>query len=233
MTLLLWVSRMRKIFFVSLILISFAALCMLSVSMVGAVVALGPSPTPTYDPLVEPLLPANPTEFELGRNLYWHWCMTCHGDRGQGLTDEWRAVWVKDHQNCWSRGCHAGRNGDQGFPIPTVVPLIIGDGHLAQFAALQELSTYLKNTHPPQSPGILKDEEYHAIAVYVFTMNDRSLVPATPTPDLAPTPPPSATSVQQGSQPAAVPGQWFVIILLGLALVVFLGLLRASRGIKK
>jgi cytochrome c len=142
------------------------------------------SPTPTYDPLVEPPLPENPTEYELGRNLYWHWCMTCHGDVGQGLTDEFREIWVEDHQDCWGRGCHAGHPGDTGFPIPTVVPALVNDAHLRQFTCIQELSAFLKATHPPQSPGILKDEEYHAIALFVFTMNERPLIdfPVTHTP---------------------------------------------------
>jgi hypothetical protein len=134
------------------------------------------STTPTYDPLAEPPLPENPTEYELGRNLYWHWCMTCHGDKGQGLTDEFRGIWEQDHQDCWGRGCHAGHPGDTGFPIPTVVPALVSDAHLAGFASIQQLSDFLKATHPPQSPGILKDEEYHAIALFVFTMNERSLI---------------------------------------------------------
>jgi hypothetical protein len=149
------------------------------------------SPTPTYDPLVEPPLPENPTEIELGRNLYWHWCMTCHGDYGQGLTDEFRSIWVPDHQNCWGRGCHAGRPGDTGFRIPTIVPALVNDSHLAQFTSVQQLSNFLKATHPPQSPGILEDAEYHAIAIFVFTMNERSLinipVTDTPVPTLRPT----------------------------------------------
>ena len=71
------------------------------------------SPTPTYDPFAEPPLPQIvPPEYELGRNLYWHWCMTCHGDKGQGLTDEFRGIWPSEHQNCWVRGCHSGKGGD-------------------------------------------------------------------------------------------------------------------------
>jgi len=147
------------------------------------------SPTPTYDPLEEPPLPPNPTEYELGRNLYWHWCMTCHGDRGQGLTDEFRGIWEPEHQNCWGRGCHVGRVGDEGFPIPTVVPAVVNDTHLTQFMSVEQLSDYLEATHPPQSPGVLKSEEYHAIALFVFTLNGRSLVsvPRAATPAPAPT----------------------------------------------
>ena len=161
------------------------------------------STTPAYDPLAEPPLPENPTEYELGRNLYWHWCMTCHGDVGQGLTDEFRGIWEEDHQNCWGRGCHAGHQGDFGFPIPTVVPALVSDAHLRQFTCIQELSAFLKATHPPQSPGILKDEEYHAIALFVFTMNERPLidlpVTETPAPTLTATP---ASTPEPGSDPS-------------------------------
>ncbi|MGB8981817.1 MAG: hypothetical protein WCC12_08075, partial [Anaerolineales bacterium] len=108
-------------------------------------------------------------------------CMTCHGDRGQGLTDEFRGIWEPEHQNCWGRGCHAGRPGDEGFPIPTVVPALVNEHHLAGFSCLQALTDYLKATHPPQSPGVLKDEEYHAIALFVFTLNDRPLIEPLPT----------------------------------------------------
>jgi hypothetical protein len=156
------------------------------------------SPTPTYDPFVEPPLPTNPTEYELGRDVYWHWCMPCHGDRGQGLTDEFRGMWEPDHQNCWARGCHTGRREDQGFPIPTVVPALVGADHLTQFSSVQELADFLKATHPPQSPGILKDEEYHAIALFVFTMDGRlpvDITPAsTPTEILVPPQKPIASS---------------------------------------
>jgi mono/diheme cytochrome c family protein len=177
------------------------------------------SPTPTCDPLVEPPLPPNPTEYELGRNLYWHWCMTCHGDRGQGLTNEFRGIWDSEHQNCWARGCHSGRPGDPGFPIPTVVPALVNERHLARFSSQQELAGFLKATHPPQSPGILKDEEYQAIALFVFTMNGRAPgnTPVTDTP--APTPTPTLISYQE-SVPSSFPLS-VIIILAATATIVF------------
>jgi mono/diheme cytochrome c family protein len=146
------------------------------------------SATPTYDPLAEPPLPPNPTEYELGRNLYWHWCMTCHGDRGQGLTDEFRGIWPPDHQNCWGRGCHSGRRGETGFPIPTVVPALVDGNHLTRFSSEQELADFLEATHPPQNPGILKKEEYQAIALFVFAMNGRLPVSISPTDTATPSP---------------------------------------------
>ena len=147
----------------------------------------GASPTPTYDPLEEPLVPDNPTEYELGRNWYWHYCMPCHGDKGQGLTDEWRAVWEPDHQDCWGNGCHAGERIEDSFVIPTVVPPIVSSVKLARFASVHELYEYLKATHPPQNPGWLEEYQYRAIALYIFSENDRPLVESTLAQTTAPT----------------------------------------------
>ena len=177
------------------------------------------SRTPTYDPLVEPPLPKDPSDLELGRNLYWHWCMPCHGDRGQGLTDEFRAIWEPDHQNCWERGCHGGQGLEEGFSIPTVVPGIANETHLAHFATIQELSSYLEKTHPPQSPGSLENREYQTIALFVFTMNGRLLAeaPATavPVPIVAQTP-----SEQSNPRPFPVCSLIVIAMLLILAGIV-------------
>jgi len=186
------------------------------------------SPTPTYDPFAEPALPPDPTEYELGRNLYWHWCMPCHGDRGQGLTDEFRGIWPPDHQNCWGRGCHVGRREDTGFPIPTTVPGLVNENQLGHFSSLQELDDYLKATHPPQSPGILKSEEYHAIAVFVFTLNGRLLINTSST--ATPVTTPTATLVPaQKSTPSPYLLPVAAIALLALVFV----LIRGVRGQEK
>ncbi len=125
------------------------------------------------------MLPENPSQVDTGRHVYYYNCMPCHGDQGQGLTDEWRQVWEEDHRNCWDRGCHAGRKEDEGFPIPTVVPAIIEeqyDGHLAlaHFANSADLFRYLKTTHPPQNPGILSDDEYNALVAFLWQANLRN-----------------------------------------------------------
>jgi hypothetical protein len=145
-----------------------------------------PSPTPTTDPLAQPPLPSNPTELELGRYLYWRHCMPCHGDHGQGLTDEFRGLWVPDHQNCWARGCHSGKYASDSFPVPTYIPAVVEDDGLAHFESQQSLVAYLKATHPPQDPGFLEGEEYRQIALFVFWMNNRlpeeTAAPPSPTP---------------------------------------------------
>lgn len=145
-----------------------------SLSWPGTVMVMSQSPTPTPDRLAEPALPANPTQYEQGRHLYWLDCMPCHGDRGQGLTDEFRSLWVDDHQNCWGRGCHGGRSGDQGFPLPRTVPAIISSsGDLLPYATPEALYEYLRATHPPQHPGYLAEDEYWAITAYVLTESKR------------------------------------------------------------
>jgi mono/diheme cytochrome c family protein len=119
-------------------------------------------------------MPANPAPVERGHELYWRHCMACHGDRGQGLTDEWRAAWVPDHQDCWARGCHAGRPGDAGFPLPRTVPPVAGvAAALARFRTAGDLYDYLRRTQPPQQPGRLSDAEYRALGAYLLALNGR------------------------------------------------------------
>lgn len=131
-----------------------------------------PAATPTPDRLATPVMPSSPTPVDVGRGVYYTDCMPCHGDRGQGLTDEWRAVWVEDHQNCWARGCHGSHAGDEGFPIPRTVPAVMGTG-LATFQNVDDLIGYLKHTQPPQRPGDLSDADYRAVAIYLLYENGR------------------------------------------------------------
>lgn len=150
--------------------------------------------------------------------------MPCHGDQGHGLTDEFRALWVEDHQNCWARGCHGGRHMDEGFPIPTFVPPIAGGDELARFDSEQELFDYLKATHPPQYPGHLEDDEYRAIAFIVFWMNHRVTASSTPPP--ASTPTPGLPLPNEETLPRSSPvSLWPVAIvtILALAVIVFIG----------
>jgi len=131
-----------------------------------------PAPTPTIDPLALPVLSEHPTQVELGKSLYYYHCMPCHGDKGQGLTDEWREVWEEDHQDCWASGCHSSKDQDKAFTIPTLVPPVSGNADFKQhFAKPDILFEYLRITHPPQKPGILKDDEYWALTAYLLANN--------------------------------------------------------------
>jgi hypothetical protein len=154
--------------------------------------------------------------------------MPCHGDQGQGLTDEFRALWVEDHQNCWARGCHGGKKMDEGFPIPTFVPPIAGGDQLARFDSEQELYDYLRATHPPQYPGRLEEDEYRAIAFIVFWMNHRTADSPMPLPESTLTSslfPPNKETLPR-SPPTLL---WTVAIVAALTLATLVLLSRNRR----
>lgn len=129
--------------------------------------------TPTPDRLATPVMPESPTQVDIGRNLYYYHCMPCHGDRGQGLTDEWRQAWVEDHQDCWARGCHSGRAGDEAFPLPRSVPAVSGSSQLIANLTADDLFDYLLHNHPPQRPGALSEDECWALTAFVLHENGR------------------------------------------------------------
>jgi len=180
----------------------------------------GATPTPTYDPLAEPVIPENPSELDLGRNWYWHNCMTCHGDVGQGLTDEFRAIWPEDHQNCWEHGCHGGRMDDEGFPIPTSVPALVGEEKLDRFSSQQGFYEFLKSTHPPQDPGGLEDKQYQAIVNFVFSMNNRPLENPPPTVTITTLPNPVSTQVADSPLQEVTPERSNTVFYIGLGIVL-------------
>jgi hypothetical protein len=184
----------------------------------GAPAALSP-PLPTQMPgpdrLAQPVLPESPTQVDTGRYLYYFHCMPCHGDRGQGLTDEWREVWVEDHQNCWGRGCHAGRSELDAFFLPRFVPPVIGSPQtLGTFQTADDLFIFLRETQPPQRPGALSDSEYWALTAFLLHENDRL-----------------AQDVEIGSEAAAHAGQGSDLILTTLMplLAIFLALWLGKR----
>lgn len=184
--------------------------------------------TPTYDPFAEPPLPENPTQLEHGRYLFWRYCMPCHGDVGQGLTDEFRLQWEPDHQNCWERGCHSGRYAEDSFPVPTVVPPIARAGLLPHYTP-DSLFEFLRATHPPEDPGLLTDDEYRALVAFLYDLNDAPLpaqnATATPAPSASPSPTASLTptpSLLPLNKPSPAFGLWLVLAaILTLTIILF------------
>lgn len=152
-----------------------------------------------------------PTQADLGAQEYYQRCMVCHGDRGQGLTDEWRGALDPADQNCWQSGCHGGKLGYDGFEFPRFALRVIGGGALARFATAQDLFDFLKAEMPFQAPGSLSDELYWQLSAYLLRENGF----LTGSPALS-----AATAAQvllQRPQPApSVP--WWPIALGSLAL---------------
>ncbi len=124
--------------------------------------------------LARPILtsPKNPTQLDRGALLYWGVCMACHGDRGQGLTDEWRAVFGED-QNCWASKCHAGNHPPDGFLIPRNLPIpaVIGPGTLAQFTTAQDLYEYIYASMPWWNPGSLSTDQAWSVTANLLNKN--------------------------------------------------------------
>lgn len=189
--------------------------------------------TATYDPFAEPPLPENPTQLELGRHTFWHHCMPCHGDAGQGLTGEFRLQWEPDHQNCWARGCHSGRYADDSFPIPTVVPPLANVGLPARYSP-DSLLEYLRASHPPQDPGLLTDDEYRALVAFLYDLDDAPLpaenATSTPAPSTAPVPWLTSTpSLLPLNKPSPSFGLWRLLVTI-LLLTMLLFARRSQRG---
>jgi cytochrome c len=141
---------------------------------ISAVAAATPTPppspaaAPTVDRLAAPPTAANPNQADTGAQLYWLHCQPCHGDRAQGLTDEWRAQYPPEDQNCWNSGCHGQQPYANGFILPTQVPALVGAGTLGRFATAADLHTFISRAMPFQAPGSLTPDEYWSITAFLL-----------------------------------------------------------------
>jgi len=121
--------------------------------------------------LQKPVLSDPPTQTELGAVEYWMSCMVCHGDRGQGLTQEWRDVLDPEDQNCWQAKCHGAAHPPYGFEIPRTSPLIMGTGALTGYTNAQELFEYMRVRMPWSYPGLFDDATYWNLTAYLARAN--------------------------------------------------------------
>ena len=134
-----------------------------------------PGATPTVDRLAAPPTVPSPNQADEGAQLYWLHCQPCHGDRGQGLTDEWRAQYPPEEQYCWESGCHGERPYDQDFALPTSVPPLVGQEPgatvLQKFETMDAVYNYSSAAMPLFFPGELAQEEYLAIMAHLLREN--------------------------------------------------------------
>jgi len=180
------------------------------------------TPTPLISPRQEkPVIPANPTGADLGSVKWWAVCMACHGDIGQGLTDEWRQVAFGEDMNCWTSKCHGPRHPPEGFVLPRQVPPAIGPGTLRRFVTVADLQRYLKAKMPWWKPGSLSEDESWQLTAFILRSDGR--LPAG-----------TELNISQASMlPAHLPVRpiqdergWQIVLLgvLGLAAVGLIGL---------
>lgn len=197
--------------------------------------------TPTPDRLAQPTLPASPSQADRGAQVWWLSCLPCHGDRGQGLTDEFRLTYPPEEQYCWESGCHGARPYDQGFTLPTSIPAVIGPGALQKFPDAAVLHAYIAAAMPYWKPGSLTEEE--SWSVTAFMLRESGLwadatglsasnagtvtvgLQAAPTP----TPAPPATPTPPSGLPISVVLVG-AILLVALIVIVMLRILRGRGG---
>lgn len=197
--------------------------------------ALQATPAPTLDRLAEPTLPASPSQADYGAQAYWLNCSPCHGDRAQGLTDEFRQQYPEEDRNCWTSHCHGKVTYDNGFTIPTVVPALAGPGALAKFPTAANLYGFIHAAMPFQKPNSLSDEDYYKITAFLLRQNglidgqtevDASNAAQIVVSRATPTPPPQPSQVQAGG------GIWGWVILAGSVVLsgILLFTLKKSRN---
>jgi len=132
-----------------------------------------PNPTPTSfrNPTATP-----PTQGGHGHDLFYIYCMPCHGDVGQGLTDEFRLrQYPPEDTNCWKSGCHGERPYDNGFKLPHTVPALIGANTLTKFATARNMYDFMRTAMPFSKPGSLSQEQY--LQVLAFLLEQNHIVP--------------------------------------------------------
>lgn len=127
--------------------------------------------TPTRDRLAQPTLPASPSQADYGAQIYWLSCLPCHGDLGQGLTEEFRQTYPPEDRNCWESGCHGERPYDNGFKLPASIPAVVGANALQKFSSAAALQAYIRAAMPFWKPGSLTEEDAWAVTAFLLREN--------------------------------------------------------------
>ena len=189
------------------------------------------------DRLLKPTLPAEPSQADHGAQDYWLYCLPCHGERGQGLTEEFRQTYPPEENNCWQSGCHGNNPYQYGFKLPTKIPAVIGEAALAKFSDAAQLHSYIRATMPFWNPGSLTEEEAWRVTSFILRQNglwDASTeLNASNAPDVkipraafltpVPTPPPADAQDQRDQSRTLI---W---VSLGAALMILLVLIFALK----
>lgn len=206
-------------------------------------VELQGTPIATLSPLerlAKPTLPAEPTQADHGAQTYWLLCLPCHGDRGQGLTDEFRETYPPEEQYCWERGCHGERPYELGFTLPMRIPALIGSqAALGKFTTAARLNAYIMVAMPYWKPGSLTEEEGWLVTAFLLRGNgvqlDENLddsnaegILLSP-PQLSPTPMLDVGSENVKEQSGSFDSLWLIaLVAAAIILVAAISLRRRS-----
>ncbi len=214
----------------------------------GTALSIQPQSTPTatlspFERLAEPTLPPSPMQADYGAQSYWLLCLPCHGDRGQGLTDEFRETYPPEEQYCWERGCHGERPYEDGFKLPMTVPAVIGmDAALGKFSTAARLNGYILAAMPYWDPGSLTEEESWKITAFLLRENgiafsgeldatNAEQIPLLPTQSSGTNP--ALATAESAKQTASLNVTWPLALALVVVLVVVSALLLRKRPAKE
>ncbi|MCE9645546.1 MAG: c-type cytochrome [Chloroflexi bacterium] len=183
---------------------------------------------PTPDRLAEPTLPASPSQADKGAQVYWLSCLPCHGDRGQGLTDEFIQTYPVEDRNCWESGCHGKLPYDKGFTLPVTIPAVIGTQTLQKFSNASALRAFIFSAMPYWKPGSLTEEESWQVTAFVLRENKlwaaREDLSASNADQVRVGPPPASPMPRPDSAAAVLTG--FTPIMIGVVVLVLLLILQ-------
>jgi mono/diheme cytochrome c family protein len=183
---------------------------------------------------------------EVGGEVFCQRCRTCHGDRGQGLTPEFRQIFPPELQDCWATGCHSQTGFEGGFALPREVPPVIGESSRARFTSASALDDYIRAQMPYQAPGKLGSDERNRVVTFLAWENH--LPPEGPDQETTtPSPPPTATverkpalldsadtngarAATDASHPGGAPLVLGLVLVGSAAALILLGLVRRARS---
>lgn len=124
--------------------------------------------TLTYNRLDKPQVSNPPTQADQGAVYYWLVCIPCHGDKGQGLTEEWREVFGPEEMNCWQAECHGKRHPPEGFELPHAVPPVLGAMALGRFSNAEELHHVIATSMPWYRPSYMTAEQSWQVTAFLL-----------------------------------------------------------------
>lgn len=123
-----------------------------------------------------------------GADLYYQHCSVCHGDLATGFAEA-RLSFPEDHQHC--ERCHRRSNPPQmqleamtwrnAFSLGEA-PALVGETALTAFPSAERLQNYLSATMPRPFPGMLSEDEYWNITLFLLEANGLSADSNKPSP---------------------------------------------------
>ena len=195
-------------------------------------------------------LPTDATQLEYGAEVYRLVCKACHGDKGQGLTDDWRAQWDPRDQNCWQSKCHARNHPPDGFYLP-MSPAVVGPP-LLMFDTALDLYNYINIYMPWHDRGSMTAKDNWSVAAYILKINNidpgsvlnpetaaqirlrqktsftpPAPMPASPAPELGALPLPTADAPEEDVEGAS--RFWTIALVVTALLLVLLGIFLVNR----